>query len=266
MIEEIAEIDWDRARESRLLQWFKKLPDENIDANPKLCIFYARELYKSGYIDDAEKRLHAAEQMLESTSISNLNKEGLRGRIAVIRAFISTRTGDPSRTISFSNQALKLLPQRDLNWRSVAATMLGFGYGSDRLVEAQQAFSEAIKISKAAGNVYYHVFAGSCLGSIMLRRGKLKEAKDFNRQFLRLAIENGIEQTGIAGTLYGNLGMIFCEWNDFDEGLRLINKGIELSEPGRDPVTLAMCQLNLLRALMYRMDLCRCIKTHGQYK
>jgi LuxR family maltose regulon positive regulatory protein len=260
LIEEIAEIDWDRAQENRLLRWFKKLPNETIDANPNLCIFYARELYKSGYIDDAEKRLHAAEQMFESTSISNLNKEGLRGRIAVIRAFISTRTGDPSRTISFSSQALKLLPQRDLNWRSVAATMLGFGYGSDRLVEAQQAFSEAIKISKAAGNVYYHVFAGSCLGSIMLRRGKLKEAKDFNRQFLRLAIENGIEQTGIAGTLYGNLGMIFCEWNDFDEGLRLINKGIELSEPGRDPVTLAMCQLNLLRALMYRMDLAGALK------
>ena len=138
--------------------------------------------------------------------------------------------------------------------------MLGFGYGSDRLIESQQAFSEAIKISKAAGNVYYHVFAGSCLGTIMLRRGKLKEAKDLNSQLLRLAIENGIEQTGIAGTLYGNLGMIFCEWNDFDEGLRLINKGIQLSEPGRDPVTVAMWQLNLLRALMYRMDLAGALK------
>ena len=31
LIEEIAEIDWDRARESRLLQWFKKLPDEQIE-------------------------------------------------------------------------------------------------------------------------------------------------------------------------------------------------------------------------------------------
>jgi LuxR family maltose regulon positive regulatory protein len=108
LIEEIAEIDWDRARESRLLRWFKKLPDETIDANPKLCIFYARELFKSGYIDDAEKRLQAAEQMLESTSLSDLNKEGLRGRIAVIRAYISTRTGDLSRTITFSSQGFKL--------------------------------------------------------------------------------------------------------------------------------------------------------------
>ena len=260
LIEEIAETDWDRARESRLLQWFKKLPDEKIDVNPKLCIFYARELFKSGYIDDAEKRLQAAEQMLESTSISELNKEGLRGRIAVIRAYISTRAGDLSRTIDFSSQALKLLPERDLNWRSVAATLLGMGYGSGKLVEQQRAFGEAMEISKAAGNIYYHIFAGSCLGSTMMHRGKLKEAEDFCRQMLNLAIENGIEQTGIGGSLYGNLGNILCEWNDFDEGIRLINKGIELSELGRDPVIVAVCQISLLRAFMYQMDLAGALK------
>jgi LuxR family maltose regulon positive regulatory protein len=254
LIEEIAEIDWDRARESRLLQWFKKLPDESIDANPKLCIFYARELFKSGLMDDAEKKLHAAEQMLVSTSSRGLRKEGLLGRIAVIRAYIATRAGELSSTITYARQALKLLPPSDLNWRSVAATTLGMGYGSDKLVEAQQAFSEAMQISKAAGNVYYHIFSGSCLGSILSKRGRLKEAKDISRNMLRLAVENGIEQTGIVGSLYGNLGMISCEWNDMDEGIRLLNKGIELSELGRDPVILATCQVGLLRALMYRMD------------
>jgi len=254
LIEDIAEINWDRARESRLLHWFKKLPDEYIDSNLKLGIFYARELFKSGYVEEAEKRLQAAEQMLESTDAGDLNRAGLRGRIAVIRAFISTRTADLTSTIFFSSQALELLPRKDLNWRSVAATMLGFGYGSDRLAESQQAYSEAMKISREAGNIYYHVFAGSCLASVMMKRGRLKEAKDFSRKLLNLAIENGIEHTGIAGSLHGNLGTILCEWNDFDEGLRMINRGIELSEPGRDPVIVAICQLSLLRSLMYRMD------------
>ena len=260
LIEEIAATDWDRARESRLLQWFKKLPDECIDANPNLCIFYARELFKSGYMEETEKKLQAAEQMLETTSISRLNKEGLQGRIAVIRAYMTTRTGDLAGTIDFSTQALKLLPQGDLNWRSVAATLLGMGYGSNRLVESQQAFEEAMKISKSAGNMYYHIFAGSCLGSGMVQRGQLKEAKDFCRQMLNLAIENGIEQTGIGGSLYGNLGMILCEWGDFDEGIHLINKGIELSEVGRDPVMVAVCQISLLRAFMYQMDLAGVVK------
>jgi LuxR family maltose regulon positive regulatory protein len=260
LIEEVAEIDWDRARESRILNWVKKLPDEKLDTNPKLCIFYARELFKSGYLDEAEKRLQAAEQMLESTSVSDRNKEGLLGRIAVIRAYMSTRTGDFSRTILLSSQALKLLPTRDLNWRSVAATTLGMGYGPDKLVESQQAYLEAMEISKAAGNIYYHIFAGSCLGAVMRGRGQLKEARDFCQKLLNLAIDNGIEQTGIVGSVYANLGIIFCEWNDLDEGIRLINKGIELSELGRDPVIVATCQVTLLRALMYRMDLAGAIK------
>ena len=254
LIQEIAEIDWDRARESRLLQWFKQLPEERIEANPELCIFYARELFKSGFLDDTERKVHAAEQMLTATSLSGVSKEELQGRIAVIRAYMATRAGDLSRTISFSSQALKLLPQSDVNWRSVAATTLGMGYGSDKLVEAQQAFSEAMQISKAAGNVYYHIFAGSCLASVVFKRGKLKEAEDISRKLLQLAVENGIEQTGIAGSLYGNLGMIFSEWNDIDKGIRLLHKGVELSELGRDPVILATCQVGLLRALMYRMD------------
>jgi LuxR family maltose regulon positive regulatory protein len=257
LIEEIAEIDWDRSRQSRLLQWLKNLPEQQIEANPKLCIFYARELFKSGHLDDAEMRLQAAEQLLESTSISDPNKKELQGRIAVIRAYVSARVGDVPRIIHFANQALKLLPQSDLMWRSVAATTLGFGYGwagAGDLIKAHRAFSEAMEISEKAGNIYYHIFSASCLGTIMMLRGKLKEAKNICQKALNLAIENGIDQTGIGGSLYSNLGMICCEWNDLDEGMRLVNKGIELSEQGRDPVILASCQISLMRALLYRMD------------
>jgi len=260
LIEEIAEIDWDRAQESQLLRWFRELPDESIDGNPKLCIFYARELFKSGYMDDAKKKLQTAEMILKSTTFSELNKDDLLGRIAVIRAYMSTREGDLSSTIAHSKKALKLLPQEDLNWRSVAATILGMGNVTGNLIEQQQAFVEAMKISKDAGNLYYHIFAGSCLGSILMKRGKLKEAENLNRQLLRLAIENGVGQTGIAGSLYGSLGSILCEWSDFDEGMRLLNKSIELSKLGRDPVILATCQVGLLRVLMYRMDIASALK------
>jgi LuxR family maltose regulon positive regulatory protein len=142
----------------------------------------------------------------------------------------------------------------------VAATLLGMGYGPGRLVEQQQAYEEAMEISKAAGNIYYHIFAGSCLASAMVQRGRLEQAKDFIRRLLDIAVENGIEQTGIGGSLYGNLGMILCEWGDFEEGIRLIHKGIELSELGRDPVIVAVCQISLLRALIYRMDLAGALK------
>jgi len=258
LIQEIAGVDWDRANESRLIRWFRKLPNEQIGANSKLCIFYAKELSQSGYLEDAEMRLQAAENLIESTSNSELRNEDLRGRIAVIRAYISSQTGDFSRIIRFSNQALKLLPQGDLIWQSVAATTLGLAYGWSGvgdMVKAQQAFSEAMKISKAAGNMYHTILTNMCLGVVMLLRGQFKEAKDIFQQSISHANENGLSETEIAGSLYGNLGVIFCEWNDLNEGIRLINKGIELNKQGRDPLMLASCRINLFRALIYRMDL-----------
>jgi hypothetical protein len=36
-------------------------------------------------------------------------------------------------------------------------------------------------MSQTAGNLYYHIFGGSCLGSIMFKCGKFKEAKDISR-------------------------------------------------------------------------------------
>jgi LuxR family maltose regulon positive regulatory protein len=89
----------------------------------------------------------------------------------------------------------------------------------------------------------------------MQLRCQFKEAKDICLQSLSLANENGLSQTELAGSLYANLGMIFCEWNDLNEGIRLINKGIELNKLGREPVSLASCRINLLRGLLYRMDL-----------
>jgi LuxR family maltose regulon positive regulatory protein len=258
LIEEIAQIYWDHGRESRLLRWLEKLPDELLDVNPKLCIFYARELFKSGFTDKAETMLETADQLLASASVSEPEKEALQGRIAVIRGYESLLTGDVSRNIHFSKQALKLLPQKDLIWRSVAASNLGFAYsiiGAGDLPKAQRAFAEAKKICETAGNIYYNIFAGNCLGTAMLWRGRLNEAEDILRQSLRLANENGISRTGTVGSLYSTLGTVLCERNELDEGIRLINKGIDLCQQGRDPVTLAACRMGLWRALMQGADI-----------
>ena len=257
MIEEIAEIYWDHGRQSRLLRWLEKLPDEVIDANPKLCIFYARELFKNGFQDKAETRLETADQLLAATAISDPEKEALQGKIAAIRGYESLLTGDVSRNIHFSKQALKLLPHEDLIWRSVAASNLGFAYsiiGAGDLPKAQRAFAEAKKICEAAGNIYYNIFAGNCLAAAMLWRGRLNEAEDMCRQSLILADDNGILQSGTVGSLYSTMGTALCERNELDEGIQLIHKGVELCQQGRDPVNLAACRMGRWRALIQRAD------------
>ncbi len=264
LIADIAEREWDRSRESILMQWIEKLPESLVQANPKLCIFYARELFKAGLVEDAEFKLQTAEQLLASASISTIQENELRGAIAVVRAYISARTGDTPNIIRNAKQALELLPPHKLMWRSVAATNLGFGYGwagSGECVKAQQAFSEAKRISTAAGNTYYQVFAGSCLGSIMMIRCKFRDANDICEQSLDLAIKNGLEQTGIVGSLYANLGTINCESGNLSLGLELLKKSVEISKLGHDPVILASCGISLLRGQSYRLDFAGALKT-----
>ena len=264
LIEDIAEGEWDRSQESIIMQWIAKLPASLVQANPNLCIFYARELFKAGHVKDAESKLQTAEQLLASASISAAQENELRGRIAVVRAYISARTGDTRNIIRNAKQALELLPPTSLMWRSVAATNLGFGYGwagSGDCVKAQQAFAEAKRISSSAGNTYYQVFAGSCLGSIMMIRCKFRNANNVCEQSLDLAIKNGLEQAGIVGSLYANLGTINCERNELNLGLELLNKSVAISRLGRDPVILASCGISLLRGQSYRLDFAGALKT-----
>jgi len=256
-IEEIAEMDWHRARESRLLRWFKALPDEYIGASPKLCIFFARELFHSGLLNEAENMLQAAEKILESASDQSLKQEYLTGRIAVIRAYMCTLKEDASGIVQYAKQALHCLPLKDSIWRSVAAMALGFGYGFAGLgdfAKANQAFSEAMEISREAGNIYVHIFAGSCLGGVMGVQGQLRQAHDICQKSLKLAGEHGLSQTGNVGSLYGTLGWIFGEWYELDQAVDHLSKGIELSIQGRDPVILASSRWNLMKTHICRGD------------
>ena len=270
LIEKIAEIDWDRGRESKLLGWFKVLPDEQISSNPQLCVFHARELFEDGDPESAEMRLQEAERMLEITG-DRVNEAlpgdsaqqyrpgrvELQGKIAVIRAMMASYKGDIPKIIQYSRQALQSLQKEDLMWRSVAATILGFAHGwsgDGDLVKAQKAFSEAKTISKAAGNIYMNLLASHCLYAVETLQGRLKEAKEKLQNLIQLTEESGLSRIGIAGNNYSTLGSILYEMNDLEEGMRYIERGIQLAELGHDTIALMGCYFNLIKALFHRED------------
>jgi len=270
LIEEIAGIDWDRGRESKLLQWFNALPDEYINSSPLLCLFHARELFEDGDWDAAEARMKKVEQMLESTKKGGKgassefqsqkyekSKVELQGRIAVIRTMMASYRGNIAKIIQYSRQALKALREEDLMWRSVAATMLGFAHGwsgDGDLPKAHQAFSEAKAISEAAGNIYTNLLASHSLYVIETYQGRLKQSKDKFQELIQLSEESGLSRIGIAGSNYAMLGYILCEMNHIEEGIPYIKKGIQIAEMGRDTITSVGCYFNLIKALYYKGD------------
>lgn len=270
LIEEIAEDIWDRGQQIKLLKWFEVLPDEQIDSSVLLSILYARTLNISGRLDAAEKELHHAEEMIESApegfaisfspdseQVYKLHKKELRGRIAVIRAFIAAYKGDMLNVMRFARQALETLHEKDLMWRAVAATTLGFVHGwsgDGDLMSARYAFSEAVKVSQAAGNSYFYLFSSSCLAGIDALQGRLNQAEQAYQKQLKFAEENGMLETSLAGSIFTAWGGIIIEKSRLEEGFRLMEKGLQLALKGFDVVVVSSSRIHLARALIIRGD------------
>ena len=69
---------------------------------------------------------HTTETILpEQDPLSDSDRQKLRGRAAVIRAFMASYLGDVPAIIEHARQALEYLPKQDLTWRSTAAIALG---------------------------------------------------------------------------------------------------------------------------------------------
>jgi LuxR family maltose regulon positive regulatory protein len=271
LIEEIAEDIWDRGQQIKLLKWFEALPEDKIDSSVLLSILYARTLNICGHLEAAEKELQHAEHMIDSAregfavSFSpdsehtfKLRKKELQGRVSVIRAFIAAYKGDMLQVMKSARRAMETLHEKDLMWRAVAATTLGFVHGwsgDGDLMSARYAFNEAKKVSEVAGNTYFYLFAASCLAGIDGLQGRLAQAEQTYKSLLKFADENGMLQTSLAGSLYTALGGIVLERDDLDEGIRLMEKGLRLALQAHDVVVIASCRLHLARALTLKGDL-----------
>jgi len=271
LIEEIAEDIWDRGQQTKLLKWFEALPDDKINSSVLLSILYARTLNICGHLEEAEKKLQHAERMINSAreafavSFSpdsehtfKLRKKELQGRVSVIRAFIAAYQGDMLQVMKSARRAMETLHEKDLMWRAVAATTLGFVHGwsgDGDLMSARYAFNEAKKVSEAAGNIYFFIFAASCLAGIDGLQGRLDQAEQTYQSLLKFAEDNGMLQTSLVGSLYTALGGIILERDDLDEGIRLMEKGLHLALMAHDVVVTASGRLHLARALTLKGDL-----------
>jgi LuxR family maltose regulon positive regulatory protein len=257
LIEDIAEIDWDRGQESQLLKWFRRLPEELISSSPHLSIFHARELFESAQPEEAEERLKNAEFLLQKETIPEKARKSIKGRIAVIRGVMASYRGDIPNIIKYIGQALELLSDEELMWKSVAATTLGFAYGwsgEGDMRKAHKAFSEAREISIKADNIYFNIFAGSCIAVVEVKQGNLKTAIQMHTHLLELSKERGMWQVGPVGSIFSALGNILCEKNEVKKGIENIKKGIELSTLGQDPLALTGCNFHLVRSLLFQKD------------
>ncbi|MCG3210696.1 MAG: Serine/threonine-protein kinase PknK [Anaerolineae bacterium] len=269
LIEGAAEVVWMRGEHTKLRRWLDRLPVEWVYAKPQLCIFYAWSLFVTGRPDVAEQTLQAAEKAIDPNSgagessprqargqPSGLDRIKLQGRIAATRAFMAFFRGDVSGIVQHARQALEYLPEQDLIWCGTATVTLGDAHIiKGEMAAAHQAQLEALKASRAVGNIYMILTTSLKLALTLRQQGQLQQSIQICRQQMQFANENGLSQTGVVGWLLAIWGEVLAELNDLDEAIQKASEGIELVKRGGDVAMVGWSYLCLTRVLFSREDM-----------
>jgi LuxR family maltose regulon positive regulatory protein len=267
LIEGCIDTLWGRGEHRKLQRWLDGLPDETLLSRPYLGIFQARFQCNRGQFDAAERTLHAAEMALNSSSdraqeielqisLTPSDRVKLQGRAAATRAVLCSFQGDVNGIIQNANRALVSLPREDLTWRGVAAVVLGNAHGfKGDMRAAYEARCEALKACEAAGEVYFVILASLEVAITLRAQGRLQRTIEICQGQMRVASENGLAQTRIAGWLLAVWGEALAELGDLDGALDRAQRGFRLTERSGDLQMAGWSFMCLMRILLSRGDL-----------
>jgi LuxR family maltose regulon positive regulatory protein len=206
-----------RGAVTAILDWLASLPKTVLDARPSLCVRYATLSLVAGQTTGVEEKLQAAEAALaaalQGAEPDNKTRD-LIGQIAAARATLALTRYQPEAMITQARRALEYLPPDSLFSRIRAIWTLGFAYQvqGDRAA-ARQAYTEAIAISQASGNIRMTIVATISLGAIQEFENHLYQAAETFRSGLQLA---GDHPQPFENEAHLGLTRIFYEWNDLE--------------------------------------------------
>jgi LuxR family maltose regulon positive regulatory protein len=258
---------YERGDQTLLRRWLAEMPEEYVFSRPRLCILHAWNLFSFGQLDAADRGLRVAEKMLDpgidqeldsspdENQLSGNDRMKLVGRVAAIRSFSASYSGDIPGTIRYARQALEYLPEQELQWRSGALITLGDAYANQgQMVAAHKARSEALVTGKASGDASILMIVNLRLVEILRQQGKLQQVIDICERQLKRADESGIAESVVVGWLLGIWGEVLAELNDLDRALDQAKKGVKLTARGGDVMHIGSSNLCLVRVLFSSGD------------
>jgi len=203
-----------RGAVTAILDWLESLPTTVLNARPSLWARYASLLLVNGQTTGVEEKLQAAEAALQGTEPDDKTRN-LVGQIAAARATLALTRYQVEPMLAQSRRALEYLHPTNLSFRTTAHWTLGFAYflQGDRAA-ARRAYTEAISLSQAAGDIFTTILATIGLGNVQEADNQLYPAAETYRRVLQLA---GDQPLQIIYEAHLGLARVLYEWNDLDE-------------------------------------------------
>jgi len=200
-----------------ILGWLASLPTTVLDARPSLWVRYTSALLIGGQTTGVEEKLQAAEAALAAAlqgAEPDDKTRDLIGQIAAARATLALSQYQIETIIAQSRRALEylrpdnLLSRFRVNWTVAYA----YHFRGERAAAAR-AYTEALSIAQASGNILGTALATLCLGQLQELENQLYPAAETYRRSLQLLGDQPPPSTCEA---YLGLARIFYEWNDLD--------------------------------------------------
>jgi LuxR family maltose regulon positive regulatory protein len=241
-----------RGAMTAILDWLASLPKTFLDARPTLLVRYASGLLVIGQTTGVEEKLRVAEAALQSAEPDDTTQD-LIGQIAAARATLATNQLKVESMLAQSRRALEYLHPKNLIFRTTAYCMLGIAYllQGDRAA-ARQAYTEAIALSEASGNIFFTLIATSGLGTVQEAENQLHRAAATYQRVLQLA--GGMPLPMIYEAHLG-LARILYEWNDLEAAEQHGRQSLHLARQYESDVDrFVACEVFLARLKLAQGD------------
>jgi LuxR family maltose regulon positive regulatory protein len=215
---------------STLLNWADAIEFQS-ESRPWLAIQKAWALALTGDLDRIEPMLQAPEKLLSPLE-PTVEVRTMLGTIAAARAHCANSQGYTHRAADYAQQALQQLPDCSSisqSIRSVATSILGdASWINGNLDEAAHAYTEAIRIGRAADNLHMVIIANSNLADLLMEQGLLHKAADTYHHALQMAVRPDGQRSPLAGSLCAGLGRLAYERNQLNDANMFIHQCVDL--------------------------------------
>lgn len=218
-------------------QWLDSLPEEWQSGYPMIGFARAGTLLVTGQFEACARCLDEVEQWL--APVESADRPAQRARLTALRCFIACFQDDLARAETLADQALRGLPEEEVDLRTGVYGALGDTYRRNaRWQEAQECYLQALDLDHARTFQVLSAHIFGALADLCLRQGCLRDAAGYWRQALA-AIQKR-ENWGrllplpVIGWIYIRLGELLYEWNNLAEAWDHLSQGLERAELGGD--------------------------------
>src|SRR5262249_277844 len=223
---------WRRSEIGPLRRWLHALPDEVIQARPWLQVYQIWARFVSGQVEANERLLDEVERSLPP-DLPEAEHWALTGSLVALRAFLAHAFHDSARAERLAREALALLPDSELSWRSLTAICLGHApHARGDLAAAYHAYEEAAATGEKAHDDYMVLIGTLGTTNIQEEQAEPRAAYATLLHMLDRFTRRGRPALPALGYVEASLGTLACEWDQREEAEERIRRAWDYGKRG----------------------------------